>query len=87
MSLHILSTNSGAETKAIPGWPTCCTTKASAHVYFDVLDFEGGFRITINHFNPGVMDTQMQEEIHSSSIQAFRLQAEFFQRKEDLSRH
>ena len=81
VSLHILNISSGAATKAIPGWATYCSTKAASRMYFDVLDSEGSPEITIDHFDPGVMDTQMQEEIRSSSIQSFPLQAEFVQLK------
>jgi benzil reductase ((S)-benzoin forming) len=81
VSLHILNISSGAATNAIPGWATYCSTKASARMYFDVLKSERNSKITIDHFDPGVMDTQMQEEIRSSSIQSFPLHAEFVQLK------
>lgn len=77
VNLHILNVSSGAATKAIPGWATYCSTKASARMHFDVLNSERNSRITIDHFDPGVMDTQMQQEIRSHSIQSFPLQAEF----------
>lgn len=85
VSLHILNISSGAATKAIPGWATYCSTKASARMYFDVLGSERNSRFTIDHFDPGVMDTQMQEEIRSSSVHTFPLQAEFVQLKTEGS--
>ena len=80
-SLHIFNVSSGEATKAIPEWATYRSTKASARMYFDALNSERNSKITIDHFDPGVMDTQMQEEMRSSSIQSLTLQVDFVQLK------
>jgi benzil reductase ((S)-benzoin forming) len=61
-TLLILDISSGAADRPIRGWQAYCTSKAAYKVALDVLAAENT-HVRVVHFNPGVMDTPMQEVI------------------------
>lgn len=64
--LHIINISSGAAHRPIRGWMAYCTSKAAAVMAFDVLDSENS-HVSVQHFDPGVMDTDMQRNIRGQS--------------------
>lgn len=65
---------SGAGKRPIFGWSTYCSTKAGINLYTETVALEQEELNTGNKviaFNPGVMDTQMQETIRSMDKGAF----------------
>lgn len=60
--LHIINISSGAACRPIKGWMAYCTSKAAAVMALDVLALENE-HVTVQHFDPGVMDTDMQSHI------------------------
>lgn len=66
-TLLILNVSSGAAYQPIRGWQAYCTSKAACKMGLDVLASENGL-VQVNHFDPGVMDTYMQETIRAQQI-------------------
>lgn len=69
-----LNITSGAAERPIYGWSAYCSTKASINMYTETVALEQeelktGHKVIA--FDPGVMDTQMQEDIRSSSYDEF----------------
>lgn len=64
--LLIFNISTGAANHAIRGWIAYCVSKAAIKIAIDVL-VEENQHITAIHFDPGVMDTDMQTAIRSSS--------------------
>lgn len=62
----IFNISTGAANHAIRGWLAYCVSKAAIKIAIDVLAEENK-HITATHFDPGVMDTDMQTAIRSSS--------------------
>lgn len=60
--LFILNVSSGAACRPIKGWMAYCVSKAAAVMALDVLAAENE-HIEVLHFDPGVMDTDMQDHI------------------------
>jgi len=79
----VLNVSSGAAMRAIPGWSAYCSTKAAARMYFDVLASEEEARVAVHQFDPGVLDTQMQEKIRASSAGQFPMVEQFVRLKKD----
>lgn len=67
--LRVLNVSSGAANSAIPGWATYCSTKAGFKMFLDVLSAEQSTTEVI-HFDPGVMNTDMQKEIRASNLES-----------------
>lgn len=65
--LTIINISSGAANRPIAGWLAYCVSKASVVMAFDVLDIENE-HIEVIHFDPGVMDTEMQRDIRNQSV-------------------
>lgn len=66
---------SGAAKKPKFGWSAYCSSKASMNMYTETVALEQDEEQTGNQiiaFSPGVMDTNMQETIRSSSKEAFK---------------
>lgn len=77
---------SGAAERAIYGWSAYCSTKAAINMYTKTVGLEQA-HLKTNHkiiaFSPGVMDTNMQVEIRSSSPEQFADITTFKQYKEE----
>ena len=81
LPLKVMNVSSGASSKAIPGWSAYCSTKAAARMYFDVLASETGASVSIEHFDPGVLDTRMQATIRAADTEAFSMREDFVRLK------
>lgn len=66
-SLFIVNIDSGASTKPIRGWQAYCATKAAYRMGLDVLALENPL-VEVLHYEPGAMDTPMQELIRTKKI-------------------
>lgn len=65
--LFVLNISSGAAKRPINGWLAYCVSKAAVIMSMDVLAAENE-HVTVLHFDPGVMDTDMQSYIrHQNS--------------------
>lgn len=64
--LFILNVSSGAAHHPVKGWLSYCVSKAAAVMAFDVLTAEND-HIEVLHYDPGVMDTDMQYYIRQQS--------------------
>jgi benzil reductase ((S)-benzoin forming) len=64
--LFVLNVSSGAARRPIKGWMAYCVSKAAVVMALDVLAVEND-HVTIQHFDPGVMDTDMQSHIRCQS--------------------
>ncbi|MFZ3577342.1 (S)-benzoin forming benzil reductase [Virgibacillus sp. DJP39] len=65
---------SGAAERPIYGWSAYCSSKASINRYTETVALEQEELKTGNKviaFSPGIMDTEMQEKIRSTSKQSF----------------
>jgi len=84
-NLKIINISSGAANHPIAGWGAYCSTKAAFKMFLDVLAEQGKVSgdIEVIHVDPGVMDTGMQEQIRSSTANAFPRIAEFCAYKQD----
>lgn len=60
--LLIIDVSSGAAFRPIRGWQAYCTSKAACKMGLDVLAAENS-HVQVVHFEPGVMDTPMQQLI------------------------
>jgi len=63
--LLVINITSGAANKAVPLWLGYCASKAAMKISLDVVADEKG--IEVIHFDPGVMDTKMQDNIRKES--------------------
>ncbi|MGE8167415.1 SDR family NAD(P)-dependent oxidoreductase [Pseudomonas putida] len=64
--LLIIDVSSGAASRPVKGWLSYCVSKAAAKMAFDVMASENP-HVKVVHFDPGVMDTKMQEIIRGQS--------------------
>lgn len=67
---RILNISSGAGRNAMPGWGVYCATKAAVDMYTQVLSQEHK-NVRAASLAPGVIDTEMQQNIRSSDIENF----------------
>ena len=65
--LLVLDISSGAACRPIRGWQAYCTSKAAFKMGLDVLAAENS-HVQVVHFDPGVMDTTMQQLIREQHI-------------------
>ncbi|MDT9027543.1 MULTISPECIES: (S)-benzoin forming benzil reductase [Rossellomorea] len=78
----MINISSGAGSRPVHGWSTYCATKAGVNMLTETVSLELSkkhSRHQVIAFSPGVMDTDMQGEIRSSSKEAFA-DVESFQR-------
>ncbi|MCA0150295.1 (S)-benzoin forming benzil reductase [Rossellomorea vietnamensis] len=78
----MVNISSGAGSRPVYGWSTYCATKAGVNMLTETVSLELSnthSRHQVIAFSPGVMDTDMQGEIRSSSKEAFA-EVESFQR-------
>lgn len=70
----IINISSGAALRGYGGWSLYCASKAAMENYINsiILDEETeDYPFTVMNFDPGVMDTKMQEEIRQSDVEDF----------------
>jgi benzil reductase ((S)-benzoin forming) len=72
--LIVVNISSGAGSRPVHGWSTYCTTKAGLNMFTETVALE----LSKNHsrhkaiaFSPGIMDTDMQGTIRSSTKESF----------------
>jgi benzil reductase ((S)-benzoin forming) len=84
--LVIANISSGAGSRAISGWSIYCSTKAGINMFTQTVALElekENSRHRIFAFSPGIMDTDMQSTIRSSSKTAFNDVETFRKYKEE----
>lgn len=77
---------SGAANRPVYGWSAYCSSKAALNMYVKTVALEQdhlGTSHRVIAFNPGVMDTEMQEKIRASSEESFKDVNTFRAYKED----
>ena len=68
----LVTVSSGAATSAYEGWGPYCASKAAAEMLTEVVGLEEAEHGLIAYsVSPGVLDTEMQAEIRTTSIEAF----------------
>ncbi|EPE60809.1 short chain dehydrogenase family protein [Exiguobacterium sp. S17] len=73
MPVSLIHVTSGAAKRPISGWSAYCGTKAGLDHFSATVALElDGSRHRLALFNPGVMDTAMQQTIRASSREAFQ---------------
>jgi benzil reductase ((S)-benzoin forming) len=80
IALTVLNISSGAAKRSIQGWAFYCATKAANEMFFNTI-IENN--ITTINYNPGVIDTKMQEEIRSVSKEQMPNVADFKKLQQD----
>ena len=80
---RILHVSSGAARTPYAGWSVYCATKAALDHHARAVAAEAHPGLRIASVAPGVLDTAMQAEIRSSSVQRFPQRARF----DELHRH
>lgn len=78
---HILNISSGAASKPIDAWATYCASKAALDLFSETvaeeLEWRQSSNWNIHACAPGVVDTNMQAQIRSSSKENFKLVENF----------
>jgi benzil reductase ((S)-benzoin forming) len=85
-SVQVINITSGAATRSIEGWSVYCSAKAGLNMFTQTAALEQAELKTNNKiiaFSPGVMDTQMQVTIRSSTKKAFKELEKFIEFKEN----
>lgn len=73
LPVSLIHVTSGAAKRPLSGWSAYCGTKAGLDHFTETVALElDGTHNKVALFNPGVMDTAMQENIRASSEDAFR---------------
>lgn len=65
--VRIINVSSGAAIRAIAGWGAYCMSKAGIRMFLDVIALENHF-VDVVHYDPGVIDTNMQQTIRNSCV-------------------
>ncbi len=81
----IINISSGAGRKPYYGWSSYCTSKAGLDMFSRVLGVEETGKVNpvkVMSIAPGIIDTEMQEEIRNSSVEDFPLLDNFIDYKE-----
>ncbi|MFL6561290.1 MAG: SDR family NAD(P)-dependent oxidoreductase [Bacillus sp. (in: firmicutes)] len=74
-TVTVINITPGAAEHPIEGWSVYCSSKAGLNMFTQTAALEQSERNsnnTIIAFSPGVMDTNMQEQIRSTSKEAFK---------------
>src|SRR5690625_7484217 len=87
ISLTAVTITSGAAERPVYGWSAYCSTKASINMYTKTVGLEqeeidSGNKVIA--FSPGVMDTNMQAEI-SSSTEEHIIEVETFREYNEIN--
>ena len=73
----IINVSSGAANNSIASWSTYCATKSALDRLTNVVAEEKHPNLTVFSVHPGIVDTQMQEEIRNANINLFPLLNKF----------
>ena len=73
----IINISSGAANSAIPSWGAYCATKAALDALTNVIAAEKHNNLKVYSISPGVVDTEMQEEIRGAHADLFPDLAKF----------
>ncbi|WP_188006704.1 SDR family NAD(P)-dependent oxidoreductase [Sporosarcina sp. ANT_H38] len=68
--MKILNISSGAAEASIEGWSLYCSSKKAIKTFLDVVNKEN-MQLTVEHIDPGVMNTRMQKNIRECSVEDF----------------
>lgn len=68
INLHIANISTGAAVRSIPTWAAYCSGKAAAKIFLDCLDYEEE-HVQVEHIDPGVLNTEMQNKIRKTEIE------------------
>lgn len=68
--MKIINISSGAAELSIEGWSLYCSSKKAIKTFLDVVNKEN-IHLSVEHIDPGVMNTKMQGNIRKSSIEHF----------------
>ncbi len=83
----IVNTSSGAANHTIPSWSTYCSTKAGLEMFARVIDDEQqdvkDNPVKVLSVAPGVVDTEMQDEVREVEPENFRELDRFVQLKKN----
>ena len=82
----LLNTSSGAARHTIPSWSTYCSTKSGIEMFLRVIEDEQKdftYPFKIYSVAPGVVDTEMQDEIREVEPENFRELDRFVQLKKE----
>jgi benzil reductase ((S)-benzoin forming) len=83
--LTVVNVTSGAAERPVHGWSVYCSTKAALNMFTKTVAVEQGdsSNATIIGYSPGIMDTDMQGVIRSSTEHAFQEVHKFIAYKEN----
>ena len=73
----LINISSGAANKPIPSWSTYCATKSGLDMLTKVIHKEKHENLKIFSIHPGVVNTNMQEEIRRSDANFFPIKQQF----------
>ena len=73
----LINISSGAANKPIPSWSTYCATKSGLDMLTEVIHKEKHENLKIFSIHPGVVNTNMQEEIRRSDANFFPIKQQF----------
>ena len=73
----LINISSGAANKPIPSWSTYCATKSGLDMLTEVIHKEKHENLKIFSIHPGVVNTNMQEEIRKSDANFFPIKQQF----------
>ena len=73
----LINIGSGAANKAIASWSTYCTTKSGLDMLTEVIQKEKHESLKVFSIHPGVVNTNMQEEIRKSDADFFPIKQQF----------
>jgi benzil reductase ((S)-benzoin forming) len=78
----IVNVSSGAASHPIDGWAMYCSSKSAAKAFFDTVALEHS-AVRLLQINPGIVDTDMQQEIRNASHDQFSRLEEFITYKKN----
>ena len=73
----IINISSGAANNAIASWNTYCASKSALDMLTKVISEENHKKLSVFSIHPGVVDTDMQQEIRKSDAKHFPLLSKF----------
>ncbi|MCK4979719.1 MAG: (S)-benzoin forming benzil reductase [Candidatus Delongbacteria bacterium] len=82
---RIINISSGASKKPYDGWSTYCSSKAALDMFTQSVSVEQNkkeFPVKIVSFDPGIIDTDMHNEIRESNVEDFSQLERFIDFKE-----